>query len=107
MGGLGLIVAVGILLWLGQKSKNQKEATLAKSVLVEEKAEASVAAKADNFPADASPTASSNSADQFVLVGPRGNVPDGAPKKKEFKLFAIPVPGALSRSGQPTLANFQ
>jgi len=41
------------------------------------------------------------------LVGPGGNVPADAPGKKDFKLFAIPVPGVLSRSGQPTIADFQ
>lgn len=41
------------------------------------------------------------------LVGPRDNVPDGAPKESDFKLFAVPVPGILSRSGQPTLKDFQ
>jgi protein tyrosine/serine phosphatase len=41
------------------------------------------------------------------MVGPRGNVPSGAPSKNDFTLFAIPVPGILSRSGQPTLDNFK
>ena len=40
------------------------------------------------------------------FVGPRGNVPDGAPKDYGFWSFAIPAPGILSRSGQPTLADF-
>ena len=41
------------------------------------------------------------------LVGPGGNVSDGAPEKKELKLFAISVPGVLSRSGQPTIDGFK
>jgi protein tyrosine phosphatase (PTP) superfamily phosphohydrolase (DUF442 family) len=46
-------------------------------------------------------------APQISLVGPRGNVPGGAPKDYGFWSFAIPVPGLLSRSGQPTLADFK
>ena len=42
-----------------------------------------------------------------TLVGPWGNVPENAPNKDEFKLFAIPVPGILSRSEQPTLDEFR
>lgn len=45
-------------------------------------------------------------ADKVYFVGPRGNVPENAPKKKDFKLFAVPVPGVLSRSAQPSLADF-
>lgn len=43
----------------------------------------------------------------IVFVGPRGNVPSEAPKDYGFWSFAIPAPGKLSRSGQPTLADFQ
>ncbi|MCX6763466.1 MAG: tyrosine-protein phosphatase [Candidatus Moranbacteria bacterium] len=48
-----------------------------------------------------------NYADNPELVGPRGNVPDGAPKDNGFDNFAIPVPGILSRSGQPSLEDFK
>ncbi|MDR3558913.1 MAG: hypothetical protein P4L58_00735 [Candidatus Pacebacteria bacterium] len=41
------------------------------------------------------------------LVEPRGNTPRSAPKDGGFKNFTIPVPGVLSRSGQPSLADFQ
>lgn len=50
---------------------------------------------------------SSQYANDPSLVGPGGNVPSGAPSKNDFILFAIPVPGVLSRSGQPTLDNFK
>jgi protein tyrosine phosphatase (PTP) superfamily phosphohydrolase (DUF442 family) len=46
-------------------------------------------------------------ATNISMVGPRGNVPAGAPKDDSFKLFAIPVPGILSRSGQPSLDDFK
>ncbi len=36
------------------------------------------------------------------LVGPRGNVPKGAPKEAGFSDFAISVPGILGRSGRTT-----
>jgi protein tyrosine phosphatase (PTP) superfamily phosphohydrolase (DUF442 family) len=41
------------------------------------------------------------------FVGPRGNVPQGAPADYGFWSFAVPVTGVLSRSGQPTLKDFQ
>ena len=41
------------------------------------------------------------------LIGPRGNVPAGTPKDGGFANFAVPVPGILSRSGQPSLTDFQ
>jgi protein tyrosine/serine phosphatase len=41
------------------------------------------------------------------LIGPGGNLPADAPSKKEFKNFAIPVPGVLSRSGKSSIENFQ
>lgn len=44
---------------------------------------------------------------KIEFVGPRGNVPAGAPKDYGFWSFAIPVPGVLSRSGQPTIADFK
>ncbi len=46
-------------------------------------------------------------ATNISLVGPRGNVPDNAPKGQGFDLFAIPVPGVLSRSEQPTIDDFK
>ena len=36
------------------------------------------------------------------IVGPRGNVPKGAPKEAGFSDFAILVPGIIGRSGQTT-----
>lgn len=44
---------------------------------------------------------------KISFVGPRGNVPADAPSDYGFWSFAIPVPGILSRSGQPTLKDFQ
>lgn len=41
------------------------------------------------------------------LVGLRGNVPTGAPTEGRFNTFSIPVPGVLSRSGQPSLVDFK
>ena len=46
-------------------------------------------------------------AGDLSLVGPGGNAIDTIPGKEDLKLFAIPVPGILSRSGQPTLAGFE
>jgi protein tyrosine phosphatase (PTP) superfamily phosphohydrolase (DUF442 family) len=36
------------------------------------------------------------------IIGPRGNVPKGAPKEAGFSEFAISVPGILGRSGRTT-----
>lgn len=41
------------------------------------------------------------------LVGPRGNVPENTPRGGGFGVFSIPVPGVLSRSGQPTADEFR
>jgi protein tyrosine phosphatase (PTP) superfamily phosphohydrolase (DUF442 family) len=41
------------------------------------------------------------------LVGPRGNVVPSAPKAYGFWSYAVPVPGKLSRSGQPTIDEFK
>jgi hypothetical protein len=41
------------------------------------------------------------------LVGPRMNILADAPKEKGLERFAVPVPGVLSRSEQPTFAQFQ
>lgn len=43
----------------------------------------------------------------IVFVGPRGNVPKDAPSDYGFWSFSIPVSGVLSRSGQPTIKDFQ
>jgi len=43
----------------------------------------------------------------FVFVGPRQNIPSGAPNDYGFWSFAVPVSGVLSRSGQPTIADFK
>lgn len=43
----------------------------------------------------------------FSPIGPRGNVPEDAPKDYGFWSFAISTPQVLSRSGQPTLKDFQ
>jgi protein tyrosine/serine phosphatase len=40
-------------------------------------------------------------------VGPRENIPAAAPQGWGFWSFAQPVPGVLSRSGQPLLSHFQ
>ena len=42
-----------------------------------------------------------------AFVGPRGNTAASAPAEKGFNTFAIIIPGVISRSGQPTLAEFQ
>ena len=41
------------------------------------------------------------------FVGPRGNISADTPVESGFDTFAIVVPGVLSRSGQPTLSEFQ
>jgi len=41
------------------------------------------------------------------FVGPRTNIPKGTPTAQGFWSFAIPVPGVLSRSGQPLLSEFR
>jgi len=46
-------------------------------------------------------------APKIAFVGPRGDVPRDAPADYGFWSFAIPVPGVLSRSGQPTIKDFQ
>lgn len=48
-----------------------------------------------------------NKSPEIALVGPRGNLPADAPSDYGLWSFAIPVPGVLSRSGQPTLSGFQ
>lgn len=40
------------------------------------------------------------------FVGPRGNIPNDSPTAAGFWSFAIPAPGALSRSGQPLASEF-
>lgn len=40
------------------------------------------------------------------FVGPRQNIPKDAPADYGFWSFAVPVPGVLSRSGQPLLSEF-
>lgn len=44
---------------------------------------------------------------EIVFVGPRDNILKNTPKQKGFWSFATPVPGILSRSGQPTIEEFQ
>jgi protein tyrosine phosphatase (PTP) superfamily phosphohydrolase (DUF442 family)/outer membrane protein assembly factor BamB len=49
-----------------------------------------------------------NAGKTFNLVGPRNNLNSSStPADYGFWSFAIPVPGILSRSGQPTLTDFQ
>lgn len=50
---------------------------------------------------------SENNPVEIKLVGPRQNLPDGAPADYGFWSLAVPVPGVLSRSGQPTIKDFQ
>lgn len=42
-----------------------------------------------------------------VFVGPRENISSDAPSDYGFWSFAMPVPGVLSRSGQPLMSEFQ
>ncbi|MCL5772850.1 MAG: sulfur transferase domain-containing protein [Firmicutes bacterium] len=46
-------------------------------------------------------------APEIIFVGPRKNIPEDAPNEYGFWSFAIPVPGVLSRSGQPLLSEFK
>jgi protein tyrosine/serine phosphatase len=41
------------------------------------------------------------------FVGPRTNIKSNAPTEGGFNTFAVVIPGVLSRSGQPTLSEFQ
>lgn len=41
------------------------------------------------------------------LIGPRQNIATGTPSAYGFWSFSRPKPGVLSRSGQPTMAEFQ
>jgi uncharacterized protein (TIGR01244 family) len=44
---------------------------------------------------------------EIVFVGPRENIPEEAPTAYGFWSFAVPAPGALSRSGQPLIGEFE
>lgn len=44
---------------------------------------------------------------RFISIGPRQNIPSGAPSDYGFWSFAVPVAGVISRSGQPTIADFK
>jgi protein tyrosine phosphatase (PTP) superfamily phosphohydrolase (DUF442 family) len=61
----------------------------------------------ENFPTQQTLKTTTPEPTQISFVGPRGNVPDGAPQDYGFWSLAIPVPNVLSRSGQPTLKDFQ
>lgn len=41
------------------------------------------------------------------LIGPKENVPADAPTEGRFNTFSIPIPGVLSRSGQPSIDDFR
>ena len=51
-------------------------------------------------------TATSQYKGDASLAGPRQGVSGDTPNEKGFDVFAVSVPGVLSRSGQPTLADF-
>ncbi len=44
---------------------------------------------------------------EIVFVGPRENIPEDAPTAHGFWSFSYPIPGVLSRSGQPTIQEFK
>ena len=44
---------------------------------------------------------------EILFVGPRENIPEDAPKAYGFWSFAMPIPGILSRSGQPLISEFK
>ena len=52
-------------------------------------------------------TPSPSPSPDIVFVGPRENIPEDAPVAYGFWSFAIPVPGVLSRSGQPLIGEFR
>lgn len=56
--------------------------------------------------APAAPTAAASPSPAIAFVGPRGNIPLDAPVAHGFWSFAQPVPGVLSRSGQPLVSEF-
>ena len=41
------------------------------------------------------------------FVGPRSNIKSDTPDESGFNDFSVVIPGVISRSGQPTLADFQ
>ncbi|MFA6383528.1 MAG: hypothetical protein WCX17_03835 [Parcubacteria group bacterium] len=69
----------------------------------------SPASEIENISPEAQPSQKSEipKTEEIFFVGPRGNLPDDAPNDYGFWSLAIPVPGVLSRSGQPTLAGFK
>ncbi|MDP3997379.1 MAG: sulfur transferase domain-containing protein [Candidatus Andersenbacteria bacterium] len=46
-------------------------------------------------------------APEIKFVGPREGIPEDAPVAYGFWSFAMPVPGVLSRSGQPLIGEFE
>lgn len=65
--------------------------------------------KSENVSSENQPALTSETTkdSEIVFVGPRGNLPNDAPKDYGFWSLAIPVPGILSRSGQPTIADLR
>jgi len=99
-------VVIIILLVLGVDSLVGRKAvvpTVEKNASPVQNAANTVTSNSAINPAQATVTPAS----EIKYVGPRGNVPDGAPKDYGFWSFAIPVPGVLSRSGQPTVTDFK
>ena len=96
-----IIVAIGALAFLfyGHKTLAPKSTPAVQNI-----PNTNISAQAAAFP-KTSPA--KPAAPEYALVGPRGNVPNSAPKDYGFWSFAIPVPGVLSRSGQPTLTDFK
>lgn len=55
----------------------------------------------------ATPALQKTTEPNIVFVGPRQGIPANAPKDYGLWSFAMPVPGVLSRSGQPLLSGFK
>lgn len=99
-----IIVIFGLgYLFYGHKSLAPKATLVAKKAVGKNTLTKPVSDVSKKAPAKSAAPA----ALQYTFVGPRGNLPAGAPKDYGFWSFAIPVPGVLSRSGQPTIADFE
>lgn len=100
-----LIVILGALLSFLVFGKNKPFINPASQIHSAEKETSAIKESANRPSENLSPPVLQTPVISFV--GPRQNIPDGVPTDYGFWSFAVPVPGALSRSGQPTLAEFR
>lgn len=97
-----LVVAIGAGVFLISRKSAEKEIAVSDGKLpVSENSKTAVAVlpKTTTVPTPVIPN--------IVFVGPRQGIPSDAPKDYGLWSFAMPVPGVLSRSGQPLLSGFK